>query len=194
MFSCHNNDMSPQESLYLILPATIVFLLILPLAFEGRVSFNPEYNRGVFVIKFFKIKIMQYLFMFDGARLKLQKEDETKVIEMQFSGDKFTTIKLFILDMFDKLKLRKLLVFYNVGTGDSFSSAMLCGAINQILTQMFLFLKSKKPTSSLCVYDTVSYNKEVFEVALRIEIAISLFDVMTSFLHAYIVQKTQYQV
>ena len=72
---------------------------------------------------------------------------------------------------------------------DAFVSALLCGYINLILTQIFLIVKSKKPTASFCIYDTISYNRLSSEFALRVEIAVSFFEVVYSYLYSVIITK-----
>ena len=39
----------------MIIPAAIILLLVLPIVIEGRVSFNPLYNRGVVALYIFGV-------------------------------------------------------------------------------------------------------------------------------------------
>lgn len=173
-------------SLYYIIPAVVILLLVFPVFVEIRMSFNPLYNRGVVALFLFGKKIFYYIFSFHGKYIELQNEQETKMQELEFSSPQFAVMEEFGKQIKDKIKLKKLYIFYNIGTGDAFSSAMLCGFINMVTTQFFLYLKNKKPTASFCVYDTVSYNLNTFEVAGRVSVSISFFDVVYSYLHSVI--------
>jgi len=176
-----------QNSLYYLIPASIILLVIFPIFIEVRLSYNPMFNRGVVALFVFKKKIFYYIFAFHGKYIELRNEKETKIEELQFQSEKFAVMEEFGKQLKDKIKLKKLYIFYNIGVGDAYMSAMLCGLINQMFSFLFLFLKSKKPTASFCVYDTVSYNKEVFEMAGTMQISISLFDVAYSFLYSVII-------
>lgn len=178
--------MSLKNSLLYILPALFILLMVLPIFVEVRVSFNPLYNRGVVAIFVLKKKLLSYIVSIHGKYIILRNETETKVQKIQFAGEDFEVIEKFGSEVVDKVKLKKLYVFYNIGTGDAFSSALLCGEINQICIHLFHFIKSHKPTASLCFFDTVSYNKEMSEVAVRTEMSISLFDIAYSLAFAFV--------
>lgn len=181
--------MSWQNSLYFLIPATFILLLIFPVFVEARVSYNPLYNRGVVALFIFKIKLFYFIFSFHGQFIELENEKETKREKLEFQSQKFAVMEEFSKQIKSKVRLKKLYVFYNIGTGEASSSAMLCGFLNLILTQVFLIIKSKKPTASMCIYDTVSYNKTVFEIAGRMSISISVFDVVYSFILSVILTK-----
>lgn len=176
-------------TLYYIIPAVFALILVLPIFVEVRASFNPLYNRGVIALFVLKKKIFYFIFSFHGKYIELQNETETQMQELQFDSPQFAVMEEFGKQIKDKIRLKKFYVFYNIGTGDAYSSALLCGLINQILTQAFLYLKSRKPTASFCVYDTVSYNKQVCEVAGIVQISISFFDVAYSYIYSTILTK-----
>ncbi len=176
-------------SLYYLIPAFVILLLVFPIFAEVRVSFNPLFNRGVVALFLFRFKVLYFIFSFHGKYIELQNEKETKRQELEFSSQQFALVEEFSRQIKDKLRLKKIYVFYNIGTGDAFSSALLCGFLNLALTQVFLTLKSHKPTASFCVYDTVSYNKTQCEVAGRAAASISFFDVAYSFILSVILTR-----
>lgn len=177
------------NSLYYIIPALFVILLVLPVSVEIKCSFNPLCNRGVVALSIFRKQIFYYIFSFHGKFIELQNESETKMQKLEFESEQFAFMEEFGKQMKDKIRLKKFYVFYNIGTGDAKDSAMLCGFLNVILTQIFLLLKSKKPTASFCIYDTVSYNLQTFEVASVVSASISFFDVVYSLLYSVIITK-----
>ncbi len=181
--------MNYHYAFYYLIPAVFILLIVFPVFIEVRVSYNPIFNRGVVALFIFKKKIFYYFISFHGTYIELKNEKETKTQELEFESEKFEVMEEFGKQVAYKLKLKKFYIFYNIGVDDAFSGAMLCGLINQIFTFLFLFLKSKKPTASFCVYDTVSYNKEVFELAGVTQISISLFDIAYSFLYSVIITK-----
>lgn len=183
--------MNWQQSLFYLIPTFIIFLLIFPVFAEIRISYNPLFNRGVIALFIFKKQIFYFIFSFHGKYIELQNETESKIQELEFSSPQFAVMEEFGKQMKDKVRLKKCYVFYNIGTGDAFTSSMLCGLFNQVLTQFFLFLKSKKPTASLCVYDTVSYNKTTCEIAVIASASVSFFDVVYSYIYSVIISKRE---
>lgn len=183
--------MNWQTSLYYIIPAIFILLLIFPVFAEIRVSYNPLFNRGVIALFIFKKKIFYYIVSFHGKYIKLQNETENKIQELEFNSPQFAVMEEFGKQLKDKIRLKKCYVFYNIGTGDAYTSALVCGLINQGITQFFLYLKSRKPTASLCVYDTVSYNKTTCEMAVTVCASVSFFEVVYSYIYSVIISKRE---
>lgn len=178
-----------KVSLYYIIPVVFVLILIFPVFVEVRVSYNPIFNRGVIALFVFKKKVLYFVVSLHGKKIVLRNESETKVQELEFSSEEFVVMEEFGRQIKDKIRVKKCYLFYNIGTGDAFSSAMVCGFINQIAMQFFLLLKSHKPTASLCVYDTVSYNKQVCELAGVLSVSVSFFDIVYSYVYSVIISK-----
>lgn len=181
--------MTWQTSLYYIIPAVFIVLLIFPVFVEVRVSFNPLYNRGVVALFVFGINVFYFIVSLHGKYIQIENEKETKMQKIEFESAQFAVIEEFIKQIEHKTRLKKLYVFYNIGAKDAYASALLCGLLNCVLMQLFLMIKSHKPTASLCVYDTVSYNQQQCEIAARMNVSISFFDVVYSFLISLILSK-----
>ncbi|MDE6583696.1 MAG: hypothetical protein K2K31_03515 [Clostridia bacterium] len=180
-----------KTSLYFLIPAVVILLFVFPIFVEFRVSFNPLYNRGVVALFVFKKKIFYYIISFHGKYIKLENEKDTKMQEIEFSSPEFEVIEEFMRQLKDKIRLKECLIHYQIGTGDAYSSALVCGFLNVLIMQAFLYVKSHKPTASLCVYDTVSYNKVQCEIAGFVSISVSFFDVAYSYLYSVIITKTK---
>ena len=183
--------MDTKTSLLLIIPAFIILLLVFPIFLEVKISLNPLKNRGVVALFLFKKKLIYYYVELHGKYITLINNTETKKEELEFDSPKFAVIEEFIRQVKDKVRLKYLFVYYNIGLGDAFRSAMLSASINQLLNFIFIRLKSKKPTASFCIYDTVSYNRTIFEMAGRIKISISIFDLVYSFIYSAIITKNK---
>lgn len=176
-------------SLLYLLPAVIILILIFPTFLEVRVSFNPLFNKGVVALFVFKFKLFHYVFSFNKNMIELENEDKHKTTKLDFEGPELAVMEEFMKQLKDKIRLKKCYVFYNIGFSDAFLSAMFCGFLNQVLTQIFVNIKSKKPTASLCIFDNVSFNRTVFEIAGRVLISVSLFEVVYSYIYSVIITK-----
>ena len=178
-----------RELWWQILVAVIVFVLAFPIFLEVRLSFNPIQNRGVVALFVFRLKIFYVIYSFHGKEIEIKNEKETKIKKIDFGSEKFAFVEEFGKQIKEKVKLKKVYVFYNLGVGDAMQTALLCGVVNQILIQLFLRIKSKKPTASLFIFDNPSFNNTQAEFVCRGQVSICLFDVVYSFVNSVILTR-----
>lgn len=181
-----------MQSLYFLIPMSVIIVLLFPLKFQVRLTFNLESLSGVICLYIFKIKIKYYHYQIKGKNIILKNEKETRMKEVEFDEKQLIIAETFRRQVKNKSRLKELFIFYNLGVGDAFTSAMLGGAINTAFTIMFTTIKNKRPTASMGIYDTISYNREIFEIAGKGSISISLFDVVYSLVMSVILIKNKY--
>ena len=178
-----------MSSLYFLIPTVIIILLVMPIFLEVRLSFNLLDKSGVFCIYLFRKKLQYFKFEIDGREIKLKDEEETKEKQIDFDSPEIALYEEFSTQIKDKTRLRFIEVFYNVGLNDAFLTSMICGVINIAILIFFTPLKNKKPTASLQLYNTSSFNKNVANLATVINLSISLFDMVYSFIISVILSK-----
>lgn len=181
--------LSDMSSLYFLIPTVIIILLVMPIFLEVRLSFNLLDKSGVFCIYLFRKKLQYFKFEIKGREIKLKDEEETKEKQIDFDSPEIALYEEFSTQIKDKTRLRFIEVFYNVGLNDAFLTSMVCGVINIAVLIFFTSLKNKKPTASLQLYNTSSFNKKVANLATVINLSISLFDVVYSFIISVILSK-----
>lgn len=181
--------LSDMSSLYFLIPTVIIILLVMPIFLEVRLSFNLLDKSGVFCIYLFRKKLQYFKFEIEGREIKLKDEEETKEKQIDFDSPEIALYEEFSTQIKDKTRLRFIEVFYNVGLNDAFLTSMICGVINIAVLIFFTSLKNKKPTASLQLYNTSSFNKKVANLATVINLSISLFDVVYSFIISVILSK-----
>lgn len=180
-----------MDSLYFLIPAVIIVLILLPIIMKVRVSFNALENTGVFCVYFFNIKLLYFIFEIKDNELRLKAEDEETAKELDFNSPELALYQELASQIKDKTRLKYLEVYYNIGLNDAFLTSMICGYVNIAALIFFTSIKNKKPSASLGIYDTVSYNKKVVEVAVDLCLSISLFDLAYSFVISVILSKRQ---
>ena len=181
--------LSDMSSLYFLITTVIIILLVMPIFLEVRLSFNLLDKSGVFCIYLFRKKLQYFKFEIEGREIKLKDEEETKEKQIDFDSPEIALYEEFSTQIKDKTRLRFIEVFYNVGLNDAFLTSMVCGVINIAVLIFFTSLKNKKPTASLQLYNTSSFNKKVANLATVINLSISLFDVVYSFIISVILSK-----
>ena len=171
-----------MTALYLLIPAFLIFLLLLPIVLEVRVSFDVTSNTGVISLFMFKKNIIYYILEIKGNMIALKNEKTTIEKKIEFESPELEFYKYFVSEVKEKLRLRFLEINYNIGLNDAFLTSMMCGYINLICNTIFAYIKNAKPTASLAFYDTASFNKLEGVVSVKANLSISLFDLVYSLL------------
>lgn len=174
---------------YLLIPFFIIIFLFIPIKLEGRVSFNVLDLSGALGIFLYKIKLSHEQIWLENKKIYTRKEDSIERKELDFSSQEMLFVQMLFNEVKDKTRLKEISVFYNLGVGDAFESAMIGGTINVLLLALMGVIKNAKPTASLGVYDTISYNREVCQFAIKAVMSISLFDVVYSLARSVILTK-----
>ena len=178
---------------YLLIPFFIILICFIPIKLEGKVSFNFLDLSGAFGIFFYKIKITHQQIWIKHKKIMLQKDNHVESKEISFDSNEILFVKILIGQIRDKIRLRLLMLFYNLGLDDAFLTSMVAGYINVLMLIFFTSIKNSKPTASLGVYDTISYNRQVCQFATKIILSISLFDVVYSLIRSVILSRREFK-
>lgn len=174
-----------MDFLYLLIPTVLFIILFMPLFVGFKVTLDALTFSGVISIFLFKFKFHHFIYKFDGKKFVFQ-EDGKDDGEFELSEQQMIFYKTLFSEVKDKTRLKTLFVFYNIGLNDAYRSAMTAGTVNAFLLIFFTAIKNQKPTASLGVYDTVSYNREVCEFAIKCRISVTIFDILYALLISYI--------
>ena len=174
---------------YLLIPFFIILISFFPIKLEGRGAFNLFDLTGAFGFFLYDIKLDHQEIWIKHRKIIAKKNDDVESKEIELDSDEILFLKMFIAQIKDKIRLRLISVFYNIGLDDAFASAMAGGYINSLILILFTAIKNSKPTASLGVYDTISYNKRICQFSVRLILSISLFDVAYSFIRSVILTK-----
>lgn len=172
---------------YLFIPFAVIVIFMLPLKIKLKFSCNLLEKNGAFAVFLFKKKLMHQQFWLKNGKILLQDDKTSSSTEIEFDSKEVIFTKVLANQIKGKTRLKELFLFYNVGVQDAFASAMLAGAINLFMLIFFTSLKNTRPTASMAVYDTVSYNRQVLEFAFKSNISLSLFDAVYSFVVSLII-------
>ena len=182
-----------METLYYLIPLFIILLCMMPICITVKGSYNVFKNRGALGIFIFGKKIKSLRFVLSHMSIKIYEEGECKEEDINFESKEAILTKNLISEVKEKTKLKLLRVNYNIGIGNAFQTAMICGFINFAILTFFTRLKCAKPTASLLVCDNIAYNQTVFETAVTLKASISLFDLVYSFINSVILSIKQKQ-
>ncbi len=174
---------------YLLIPLAIIVIFFIPIKVQGRFSFNVAEMSGAIGIFLYGIELSHQIIWFENKKIYTRKEDEITSKELELNSKEMIFMNMLFDEIKDKTRLKEISIFYNLGVGDAFASAMIGGSVNVLLMSMLGVVKNAKPTASLGIYDTISYNREVCQFAVKAVMSISLFDVVYSLLNSVILTK-----
>ncbi len=169
-----------MTELYFLIPAGIILLLFLPVVLELRITYNVLTNTGVISVYLYKFNLIYYIFEIKHNEISIKDKDNTQEKKLDLNGPEIEFYKNFVKEVMDKLRLRFLDIFYNIGVEDAFLTSMVCGYINAVCLMLFSKIKNSKPTAKLGLYDTAGYNQREVVVVANTNVSISLFDLVYS--------------
>lgn len=178
---------------YLLIPFVIICLMFMPIKLEVRLSFNLLSLSGAVGAFLYGFKMTHQMIWIKGNKIITKKEEAVSTQEIDFGGREILFLKIFLKQLTNKTRLKKMELFYNIGLEDAFASAMVAGFINFFITVFYTRIKNDKPTASLELNNTLSYNNKCAQLAYKIVVYISLFDVVYSLLNSVILTKKTYK-
>lgn len=173
----------------LIIPAFLIFIFFLPIVIEFKASYNILTNTGVVSLYLFKKNVVYYIFEFHGNSICLKNEDEVIQKNFEFDSPELDFVKYFIIEIINKIRVRFLNIYYNIGLNDAFLTSMICGQINMFCYILFAQIKNKKPTASLGLFDTQTYNGEEAVLTINGNFSISFSEFVYSLIFSVILTK-----
>lgn len=174
---------------YLFIPFSIILTMFIPIKLRAKISFNLLEMCGAVGIFLFGIKVTHQMIWIKSNKIITKKEKAINTKELDFQGKEILFIKILIKQLVNKTKLKKIELFYNLGIDDAFLSSMIAGYINFILVTFFTKIKNSKPTASLELNDTISYNRKIIQFVFNSFITISLFDIVYSLVRTVILTR-----
>ena len=173
-----------MKNFYYLIPLIIILLFVIPLFIKVRLSYNVLKNIGAMSVFLFGLKIIVMQFNITRRGIYLYESGKEEFVDFNTQTNEAIITENLIKQIKDKVKLKILKLYYNLGVEDAFSTAMICGVINSAILTFFTRIKCSKPTASLFLGDNPSYNEKVFEVSLYLKFSISLFDLVYSFVNS----------
>ncbi len=172
-----------MESLFLIIVLFVILLIVIPVNYSIGFNYDPYKNKGVFGIKFLFFRFRIAIFKIKGLGIEIKNKGNKKATEVQIVLDpeQFRYIKNLINQFKNKLKIKTVHFFSKVGAGDAFTSAMLSGAVLEIICVICAYLKNFKQTGPIEIGNKTEFNEKIFKLNFRIKISVSLFDLLYSF-------------
>lgn len=167
----------------------LIILIVIPITFKGKISYSILDNLGSVGIYLFNVKLFSFLFMLSGNKIIIKTKKMKKEIEIDVSGDQIRFVEQLLIQIKNKIYLKLVLIDSKIGIGDAFYSAIISGAIMNILLIFLNIVKNKKKYSNIEINNFTSFNETVMQITSIIRFSISIFDILYSLLMSMVITK-----
>lgn len=179
----HNKDMKT----FFIVLFVILFILFLPLYFKIHFFYNIDKNRGLLLISLFGVTIIFYRLKLDGLKLVLKNKKQIKVNDIDLKNQDMDFANFLQGEILKRLYLKSLIVFSSFGRReDAFLTAMVGGVIGAFFANFKVFVCHKKGEADARLASLVHYEKDKFCLSIKLEIFLTIFEVIISLIIAQI--------
>ena len=101
-------------------------------------------------------------------------------VPLQISSGKIRFLEQLLIQLKQKVILKRIDLFSNIGINDAKNSAILAGFIQIVISTIFAKIKTQKMSAKLKHINNISYNQNRFTLALSGRLFITIFDVIYS--------------
>lgn len=178
-----------MQSLWLIIVVFFLIVLVLPLFVKIHISYNFLDNLGTISMYLFFIKIFAFKVKFKGKNIVLISYKNQKEIETAVSEGQMKFLKQLIIELRQKIIVRKMNAYSRIGFNDAYLSAVCTGLFNSIASGVFAFIKNAKKSAKFKVVSEPDYNGSAFTISFYFSISITLVDIIYSILMALALKK-----
>lgn len=178
-----------MQSLWLIILVFFLVILIVPIFLKAYLCYDLINNLGVISLYVFFIKIIAYKVKFDGKKIVLFTSSNEKEIPLEISKGKMRFIEQFGLQLKEKMVLKRVDVYSNIGATQADKSALMFSAFDIILCVVFCLIKNVKGYCKLNHFGNVSWNKQRFIFSMVSRSFITIFDLIYCAFMALIIIK-----
>lgn len=178
-----------MESLYLLILAFFIIIIIFPFSFNLEGAYNININDGYFFFKIWRITLKKVKFKRKGKAIILIEKHKNESLEIEINEEQLRFWKLFINEVKDKIKIRKIDVQSETGLGDPYKSSLFSGVFSSLILAFFARLKSSQPTASFVLNNQTNFFEFYFEIKAFLRFSISIFDIIFSFVLALLKTK-----
>lgn len=169
-----------MESLWLIPVLVFILLLIFGQVFKFYFAYSPLENSGLVVVKLWNIKIQYFSFQLKPKSIVIRTNNKKTQVEYSFNDPKIKFYENLSNQVNEKIKVKHIDIYSNIGTGDACESALICGVLNIFYKIFSAYIKTVKPTCSINISSHTQFNQKVFDFSMYSKISLSLFDFLYS--------------
>lgn len=172
-----------MESLYLLFVLFFIVLLVFPFTFTLKFAYDVKNNCGAISLglffNFFVAKLKR-----KGTEILLITQKRNTNVNLEVGEKQLKFVKHFKEEIQNKVKIRKVNVYSKLGSENPFVASMFSSTFSIAVSIFLSRLKIKQPTGSFVYRPTTIFSEGFCAAAVTAKVAVSLFDVLFSFIMA----------
>ena len=161
----------------------------MPQGFRFYFFVNPYENFGFVAVKFWFITVKSLSFRIQKAKILVHTGKKTIQFNLLQVSPRLKFFRQLSVEIQDKIKLKHLDFYSQIGTGDAAKTAMLTGVVAVAAKSIACKIKNFKPTATIDINAFSNFKTRVFEVTIYSKVSLSLFDFLYSVVVAWYKQK-----
>ena len=175
-----------MESLWLIGVLIGVLLLVIGQVFKLSVFYNLLENSGDLSIKLWFLKIKKLSFKISHNGIIIRTNKKRMQIEYSINDPEIKFYENFSMQVKEKIKIKHISFYSNIGTKDAYHTAMLSALVNIFYKTLAAKVKNIKPTSSVDINAVTSFNQNVCKFSFYGKLSLSIFDFLYCLIFAWL--------
>lgn len=178
-----------MQSLWLIIVAVLLLLIVMPIFTKIHVSYDVLGNMGAISLYIFFIKIFAYRIRIKDKNIVIITEKNKKEIETELSNTQMRFLEQLTVQFKQKIIVRKLQANSRIGVNDAMNSAILCGLVQSTMSGIFAFVKNTKKSAICGVSTEPVYNGTCLTISVYCSFAITIMDIIYSVIMSVMIIK-----
>jgi len=167
-----------MESPWLLIVLFFLIILVFPMFFKLYFSYSPLKNSGLIVIRLWVFNISYFSFQLKANSIILRSKKERKQIEYKFDDPLLKFYDYFYAQIKQKIKIKYLDIYSEIGTGDAYSSAILSSAMSIFYKIFCSYIKNVKYSTNIITNTKTTFNEKVLLFSIYGNFSISFFDIV----------------
>ena len=157
-----------------------LIILIAPILIKQHVSFDAIHNVGAISLYIFFVKVVSFKLRIGKGGIIFYTSKNEKDIPIELSKGKIRFYEQLFTQLKQKIVIKQMNVFSNIGLSDAKNSAMVAGLFNIVILSAFSVIKKTKKSARFKHVNNVAYNQNKFAFAIYAQAFITLFDIIYS--------------
>lgn len=178
-----------MQDLLLIVIVFFLVILIVPYKIKLHVSYNLLDNLGALSFYIFFIKVLAYKVTIKNKNIVLISEKKEKIIEKEVSQKQMRFLEQLLIQLKQKVVVKKIYLFSRIGIKNAMQSAILTGLFNSIFCSLLAYIKNTKKSAQIGSFCEPLYNDNCFTIGAYIAVSITIVDVLYALIMSLILIK-----
>ena len=178
-----------MESPYLLILTIFILFITFPFTFTIKASYDVIENCGSLGVKTLFLNLFVAKIKRKGMDLLIITQKKNSKIDFEVGEKQWAFIKNFKNEISNKLKIRKIFFYSNLGLENPFYSAMFSSSFLIFISILISRLKAFEPTGKFVHKGSTNFYNNKFSLGIKFRFAVSIYDILYTFIYSILKTK-----